>query len=213
MASRRYGVYAMRRLTIATVVICLGMAASPGWGAAAAPIDVITEAVELLTEGLDARKDEFIADNDALYAFIDGILLPRFDREFAAGAVLGKHWKTATDEQKGRFAEAFYISLVHRYADGILEFDTGRVEILPYRGARKRTATVRTNVRLDDNTKIPVYYTLVNREDQWRMFNVTIEGVSYIRNYKMEMESQIRDSGLEKVIQRLETEAGLVSSE
>jgi phospholipid transport system substrate-binding protein len=196
----------------ATVVICLAVASNPGW-AAKAPVDVITEAVELLTEGLDTRKDEFIEDNDALYAFIDGILLPRFDREFAAGAVLGKHWRTATDEQKSRFIEAFYISLVHRYADGLLEFDTGRVEILPFRGASKRTATVKTNVRLEDSTKIPVYYTLVNREDQWRMFNVTIEGVSYIRNYKMEMESQIRDSGLEKVIQRLETEAGLVASE
>ncbi len=212
MMSRHYGVNAMQRLTIATAAICLGMVATQSW-AATAPIDVITEAVELLTEGLDARKDEFIADNDALYAFIDGILLPRFDREFAAGAVLGKHWRTATDEQKSRFINAFYSSLVHRYADGILEFDTERVEILPFRGASKRTATVRTNVRLDDSTKIPVHYTLVNRGDQWRMFNVTIEGVSYIRNYKMEMASQIRESGLEKVILRLETETGLVASE
>ena len=201
----------MRRLTIAAVLICLGLAAGPTW--AATPVEVITEAVELLTEGLDTRKDEFVEDEDALYAFIDGILLPRFDREFAAGAVLGKHWRTATDEQKSRFVEAFYSSLVHRYADGILEFDTGRVEILPYRGAAKRTATVKTYVRLEDSTKIPVYYTLVNREDKWRMFNVTIEGVSYVRNFKMELESQIRDSGLEKVIQRLETEAGLVASE
>ena len=201
----------MRRLTIAAVLIALGLAAGPTW--AATPVEVITEAVELLTVGLDTRKDEFVEDEDALYAFIDGILLPRFDREFAAGAVLGKHWRTATDEQKSRFVEAFYSSLVHRYADGILEFDTGRVEILPYRGAAKRTATVKTNVRLEDSTKIPVSYTLVNRDDQWRMFNVTIEGVSYVRNFKMELETQIRNSGLEKVIQRLETEAGLVASE
>jgi phospholipid transport system substrate-binding protein len=211
MTSKRYEVDAMRRLKIATVLICLAAATGPTW--AATPVDVITEAVELLTAGLDTRKDEFVEDEEALYAFIDGILLPRFDREFAAGAVLGKHWRTATDEQKSRFIDAFYSSLVHRYADGILEFDTGRVEILPYRGASKRTATVKTNVRLEDSTKIPVYYTLVNREDKWRMFNVTIEGVSYVRNYKMELESQIRDSGLEKVIQRLETEAGVVASE
>jgi phospholipid transport system substrate-binding protein len=211
MTSKRYEVDAMRRLKIATVLICLAAATGPTW--AATPVDVITEAVELLTAGLDTRKDEFVEDEDALYAFIDGILLPRFDREFAAGAVLGKHWRTATDEQKSRFIDAFYSSLVHRYADGILEFDTGRVEILPYRGASKRTATVKTNVRLEDSTKIPVYYTLVNREDKWRMFNVTIEGVSYVRNYKMELDSQIRDSGLEKVIQRLETEAGVVASE
>lgn len=199
------------RLTITTVLICLAMAAGPT--RADTPVEVITEAVELLTVGLDTRKDEFVEDEDALYTFIDGILLPRFDREFAAGAVLGKHWRTATDEQKSRFIDAFYSSLVHRYADGILEFDTDRVEVLPFRGASKRTATVKTNVRLDDSTKIPVNYTLVNREDKWRMFNVTIEGVSYVRNYKMELDSQIRDSGLEKVIRRLETEAGLVASE
>jgi len=201
----------MRRLTIAAVLICLGVASSPTW--AASPEEVITEAVDLLTVGLDTRKDEFVEDKDALYAFIDGILLPRFDREFAAGAVLGKHWRTATDEQKSRFVNAFYSALLHRYADGILEFDTSGVEILPYRGESKRTATVKTNVRLEDSTKIPVYYTLVNREDKWRLFNVTIEGVSYVRNYKMELETQIRESGLEKVIQRLESEAGLVASE
>ncbi len=211
MKSKRYGVDAMRRLTVATVMICLGVIAIPA--RAATPVEVITEAVELLKVGLNTRKDEFVDDKDALYEFIDGILLPRFDREFAAGAVLGKHWRTATDEQKTRFIEAFYSSLVHRYADGILEFDTSRVEILPYRGESKRTATVKTNVRREDSTKIPVYYTLVNREDKWRMFNVTIEGVSYVRNYKMELETQIRESGLEQVIQRLETEAGLVSSE
>jgi phospholipid transport system substrate-binding protein len=211
MTSKRHEVDAMRRLTIAAVLICLGVVASPTW--AATPVEVITEAVELLTVGLDTRKDEFVEDEEALYAFIDSILLPRFDQEFAAGAVLGKHWRTATDEQKSRFIDAFYSALVHRYADGILEFDTDRVEILPFRGGSKRTATVKTNVRLDDSTKVPVYYTLVNRDDKWRMFNVTIEGVSYVRNYKMELESQIRDSGLEKVIQRLETEAGLVASE
>ena len=211
MTSKRYEVDAMRRLTIATVLICLAAAASPTW--AATPVEVITEAVELLTVGLDTRKDEFVEDENALYAFIDGILLPRFDREFAAGAVLGKHWRTATDEQKSRFIDAFYSSLVHRYADGILEFDTDRVEVLPFRGASKRTATVKTNVSLDDSTKIPVHYTLVNREDRWRMFDVKIEGVSYVVNYRKELESEIRSTSLEAVIQRLEQEAGMTAGE
>ena len=50
----------MRRLTITTVLICLAAAAGPTW--AATPVDVITEAVELLTDGLDTRKDEFVED-------------------------------------------------------------------------------------------------------------------------------------------------------
>jgi len=202
----------MHRIAITALFACLVFAAPAV--RAAAPGEVIQEAVNLLTEGLDGRKDELAADKDALYAFIDGILLPRFDREFAAGSVLAKHWRTASEEQQERFVEAFYITLLHRYADGILEFDTNRVEILPYRGnASKRTTVVKTNVRLDDGTKIPVHYVLVNREDQWRMFDVRIEGVSYVVNYRKELESEIRGSSLDKVISRLESEAGIVRDE
>jgi phospholipid transport system substrate-binding protein len=202
----------MRQIMTTAVLICLGLLTTPLQ--AAGPSEVIREAVDLLADGLNGRKEELAADKDALYGFIDGILLPRFDREFAAGSVLAKHWRTASDEQRKRFVEAFYVTLLHRYADGILEFDTDRVEILPYKGgAKKRTTTVKTKVRLDDGTNIPVNYILVNRNDQWRMFDVHIEGVSYIINYRKEMESEIRGSSLEKVIVRLEKEAGIAAGE
>ena len=202
----------MRQLVVTAFLLCLGLIAAPAQ--AAGPGEVIQEAVDLLSDGLDGRKEELAADKVALYSFIDGILLPRFDREFAAGSVLAKHWRTASEEQQQRFVEAFYVTLLHRYADGILEFDTGRVEIMPYKGdAKKRTTVAKTKVRLDDGSNIPVNYVLVNRNDQWRMFDVRIEGVSYIINYRKEMEAEIRGSNLEKVIARLEKEAGIVAGE
>lgn len=179
-----------------------------------APNEVIEEAVDLLSEGLETRREELAADDTVLRDFIDGILLPRFDRDFAAAAVLGKHWRSADDAQKDRFINAFYESLLQRYADGVVEFDMDRVEVLPYKGdAKKRTTVVRTQVRLDDGSMIPVDYTLVNREDRWRMFDVKIEGVSYVINFRKELESEIRATSLEAVIQRLERDAGLVASE
>jgi len=202
----------MNRYIFTAIMLALSFIAPDA--RAAAPSDVIHDAIDLLTEGLDVRREEFASDKDVLYSFIDGILLSRFDRRFAASAVLTKHWRTATDEQKARFVEAFYITLVHRYADGLLEFDTDRIEIMPYKGnARKRTTEVKTRVRLDDGTRIPVHYTLVNREDKWRMFDVKIEGVSYVINYRKELDAEIRASSLEKVIQRLETDAGITSNE
>jgi len=203
----------MFRLVILAFIAALALAL-PDAEAATRPSEVIEGAVDLLNEGLSDRKEELEADEDALRAFIDGILLPRFDREFAAGAVLGKHWRTASDEQKDRFVSAFYATLLQRYADGILEFDMNRVEILPYKGdASKRTTVVKTNVRLDDGSKIPVHYTLVNREDQWRMFDVKIEGISYVVNYRKELESEIRSSSLDAVIIRLEREAGAMTAD
>lgn len=192
------------------------LAAPPALALTAAPDEIIREAVDLLEEGLDGRREELAADKDALYSFIDGILMPRFEREFAARLVLARHWRTASDEQRGRFINAFYATLLHRYAEGLLEFETDRVDILPFKGdADDRKSTVKTNVRLDDGTRVPVHYDLVRSKGDggWRMYNVKIEGVSYVVNYRKELDAEIKASSLEAVIERLEAEAGIVSDE
>ena len=208
---RMHGMNMMRKIAILIAALFAFAAAT---AQANAPGQVIEDAVDLLTEGLNTRRDELAEDKVALREFIDSILLPRFDREFAAGAVLGKHWRTASPEQKTRFITAFYETILQRYADGVVEFDMNRVEILPYRGDdSKRTTVVKTEVRLDDGKKVPVNYTLVNRDSQWRMFDVQIEGVSYVINFRKELDSEIRSTSLEDVITRLEREAGIIDGE
>lgn len=187
-------------------------------GAAAAaddsPNTVIEESVTLLTEKLDGRKEELAEDRDALYQIIDDIMLPRFDRRFAAQVVLAQHWRTASEEQQTRFIEAFYKALVRKYADGILEFDPGMITVLPYRGdATKKRTRVRSTVNLDDGSKVSVDYELVKRKAGWLVFNVVIEGVSYVRNFRAEMDSEIRETSLDAVIARLENEAGITPDE
>jgi len=202
----------MRYVWIALTAAALSLASLTAF--ADSPNSVIEEAVDLLAEGLDGRKSELAADRPALYKLIDSILLPRFDREFAARVVLAKHWKTASAEQKERFIEAFYQSLMRRYADGVLEFDPNRITILPFRGdATKNRTKVRSTVVLDDGSKVAVDYDLVKRESGWLVFNVAIEGVSYVINYRAELDSEINSSSLGAVINRLEKEAGISANE
>lgn len=193
------------------VALLLGMASV---AAANHPVNVITEAMEELATGLDGRKDELEADRDALHALINGILLPRFDRTYAAQLVMGRHWRSADEAQRERFIEAFYQNLLRKYADGVLEFNQDRIDIEPYRGdpSEKRTR-VQTVVTLDDGTEVPVSYSLINRESGWLLFDVTIEGISYIRNFRSELNSEIGGKGLEAVITRLESEAGIESEQ
>lgn len=204
--NRLFASHVTRRIT--AILLSAGLAIGSANALATTPNEFIQEAVDLLAEKVDGRKDELAADTAALYALIDEILLPRFDRRFAAGQVLAKHWRTATSEQKDRFVDAFYTTLLHRYADGILEFENDRVEIMPFRGdATRKIATVKTTVRLEDGTSVPVNYALINRQDGWRMFDVTIEGVSYVRNFRVEFDTEIRNTSLDDVIARLEREA------
>ena len=171
------------------------------------PNSVIEEVIEILDTSLAERKDELASDEDALYALIDEILLPRFDRMSAAKAVLSKHWKTATPQQQNDFVDAFYGAMVKRYADGLLEFDQSKVELKPFRGDEsKRTVIVKTTVTLADGTKVPVDYRLVKHDSTWLILDVIIEGISYIRNYRSEMDAEIRETGLDAVIARLQRE-------
>ena len=140
---------------------------------------MVEETAKLLDEALEGRRDELAEDKVALYALIDGILLPRFDRRYAAQLVLARHWRTASEEQRAQFINAFYNHLMRLYAEAILEFDLARMLVKPFRGdASKKRTTVKTTMRLDNGTKVPVNYGMVSHESGWQMFDVTIEGIS-----------------------------------
>lgn len=176
---------------------------------------IVTQAADELANALKSRRAELEADKSSLYSLIDSILEPRFDDRYAAQLVLGKHWRSADATQKKRFVEAFYQTMLKRYADGVLEFNEEMLTVLPYRGGdekRKRT-TVKTSVELDDGTKVPVNYGLVLRMNEWKVYDVTIEGISYVRNFRTELNAEVSAKGLEAVIQRLENEAGIERAE
>jgi phospholipid transport system substrate-binding protein len=194
-----------------TALAMLGILLSvPGVARTEDPTSVIDSAVEELAGALEGRKLELEEDREELYRLIDRILLPRFDRRYAAQLVLGRYWRSASEEQQQRFIKAFYQALLERYADGVLEFDQDRVMVLPFRGdPEERRTTVRTEVKLDDGTEVPVNYGLVRREEGWKVYDVTVEGISYVRNFRTELNAEIADKGLEAVIRRLEREAGM----
>ncbi len=189
----------MKRIIMASIIglmSCGAMAESPN--------DVVQAAADALEVALEGRKDELGKDRDALYAMVDDILLPIFDRRYAAQLVLGKHWRNASDDERKDFVDAFYGSLLRKYSDGVLEFNQDSLKILPFRGDdTKPRATVKTIVRLDNGTKVPVNYGVVKRESGWMMFDVTIEGISYVRNFRTELNAEIQTKGLRAVINRL----------
>jgi len=197
-----------------TVILIFLFAGSVAW--AQDPNAVIQSAADELAASLDGRKEALAANKDELYELIDRVLLPRFDRRYAAQLVLGRHWRNASAEQRDRFINAFYNSLLRKYSDGVLEYDQDQIEILPFRGdLTKQRTTVKTMVTLEDGTEVPVNYGMVNRDSNWLMFDVTVEGISYVRNYRTEFNSEIQRTSLEALIGRLEGEStdGTVASE
>jgi phospholipid transport system substrate-binding protein len=171
------------------------------------PNQVIDETAAAMASRLQGRKEYLSSHPDELYALIDEVLLPNFDTRYSGYLVLGKHWRTASEEQRSRFIDSFYNFLLRSYANGILEFDQDNIKILPARGEvpEKRTV-VKTEMRLDDGTEIPVNYSLRETDAGWKVYDVRIEGVSYVQNYRNQFNAEISTNGLDAVIARLERE-------
>jgi len=181
--------------------------------AAASPVDasgptqLIESVANAMLKELDANRPAFRKDPAKIYAVVDRILLPYFDVDYAARLVLAKHWRTATPEQRKRFVDAFYKSLLNNYGDALVEFTGDRIKVLPSRvEPTATTATVRTEVKRSNGDRIPVNYSLRKGETGWKAWDVTIEGISYIKSFREDFGSEIDQKGIDAVIQRLETQ-------
>jgi phospholipid transport system substrate-binding protein len=183
-------------------------AAAPVLAEPAAPNQVVQGIVDDLGKTMESRRAELQNNREALLKTIDGIVLPHFDIDYASILVLGQNARTASPEQRARFAHAMYNSITHRYAEGLLKYTEGRVKVLPFDGELndKRTL-VRTQVVLDDGKTVPVDYAFRKTKDgDWKAYDVIIEGISYVTNYRNQVAAEIAKSGLDALTTRLETQ-------
>ena len=156
---------------------------------------------------LESRRAELRKDPAKLGELVDRILLPHFDVNHAARLVLGKHWRTATPEQRQQFIDAFYGSLMSNYGDALLEFTGDRIKVLPTPvPADAVSASVRTEVRRSNGTRVPVNYSLRKSEAGWKVWDVVIEGISYVKSFREDFGAEIDQKGLDAVIQRLQAQ-------
>jgi len=184
-------------------VLAADAPATPGLG----PQELMDKVSRDLLRDLDADRAALAKDPARLRALVDKHLLPHFDTNYASQLVLGKHWRTATEAQRKRFIDAFYGTLMADYGDALLEFTADRLKILPFRGdPAANSATVRTEVKRDDGTPVPVNYTLRRTPQGWKAWDVTIEGISYVKNFRTDFGTEIDQKGLDAVIQRLESQ-------
>jgi len=194
---------------IYSLLCILGLAAAvPACAEPVSPNQVVQGIVDELGKTMETRRAELQANREALLKTIDGIVLPHFDIDYASILVLGQNARTATPEQRARFAHAMYNSITHRYAEGLLKYTEGRVRVLPFEGELndKRTL-VRTQVVLDDGKVVPVDYAFRKTKDgEWKAYDVIIEGISYVTNYRNQVAAEIAKSGLDALTTRLETQ-------
>ncbi|RCS29721.1 ABC transporter substrate-binding protein [Rhodanobacter denitrificans] len=206
----------LRRLALATAIAfgsviaapVLAQGATATAAAAQAPVQVVQGIADQLASAIEGHRDELKKNQEKLISVIDEAFLPHFDVDYASILVLGQHARETTPEQRERFAHAFYNSITHRYAEGLLNYTRGRVKVLPFNGdLNDKRTVVRTQVVLDDGKLVSVDYAFrKSRNGDWKAYDVIIEGISYVTNYRNQVDAEIRKAGIEKLITNLETQ-------
>jgi phospholipid transport system substrate-binding protein len=199
----------MLRTWLTTLALVLVATALPAVAQdTAAPQQIVQGITDQLTQKIEGHRDELKNDREKLISVIDSVFLPHFDIDYASILVLGRHAREATPEQRERFAKAFYNSITHRYAEGLLNYTKGSVKVLPFKGdLDNKRSIVRTQVVLNDGKTIAVDYAFrKTRSGEWKAYDVIIEGISYITNYRNQVDAEIRKEGIEDLIKRLETQ-------
>ena len=198
----------LRTLALVFGLLVAGAFALPAHADQPTPDQVVQGIADDLGKAIEGHREELKQDHVRLIKLIDGLLLPHFDIDYASILVLGQYARSATPEQRARFAKAFYNSIAHRYAEGLLNYTRGRVQVLPSKGdLSDKRSIVRTQVVLDDGKTVSVDYAFrKTRDGQWKAYDVIIEGISYVTNYRNQVGEEVRKTGLEALISRLETQ-------
>ena len=163
---------------------------------------LVVDTSQEIMKRLEKEETVVRAEGQRLYEIVEEMVLPHFDFTAMASWVLGKYWRQATPEQKSRFTEEFKMLLVRTYSNALLEAIGKQITYLPLKSAKADVdeVTIRTEVEQKGGFPIPIDYKMHLKDGKWKVFDVVIDNISLVSNYRTSFAKQIKDEGIEKLI-------------
>ncbi|MGD2119320.1 MAG: ABC transporter substrate-binding protein [Chromatiales bacterium] len=173
--------------------------------AATEPMQLVQQTADKVLQEVTANKVELNKDPSGIYALVGSFVLPHFDFEAMTQSAMGKYWRRASSEQKAAIVRQFRELLVRTYAVALLNYSGQKIEYLPVReSGRDGHVQVMTKVaEANGGPEIPVNYWLEQKGEDWKVYDVVIDGVSLVSNYRTSFAGQIRRSGIDGLIKQL----------
>lgn len=152
------------------------------------------------------KKDKDIQSGDMkkITALAEEKILPHFDFDTMSKSVLGKNWREASKEQQAQFITEFRTLLVRTYASALAKYRNQTIDYKPFRAQPGETrVTVKTVILQSGGPGLPVDYILKQVGDDWKVVDVSIEGVSLVTNYRGQFTNELKQTDMNGLIQRI----------
>lgn len=157
------------------------------------------QVIKVSSDKLQAKMQDksFITDFKKVTEFVNQVIYPHTDFDKISALVLGKNWKTATNEERERFKHEFQTLLVRTYSRAFVEFKEWSVRFLPIEmEAGSNKAIVKTEVLQPGIQPVAVNYRMFMANDgTWKAYDIMIEGVSLVTNYRTTFTNEVQTKG------------------
>ena len=183
-----------------------GLAAGPGAQASTDnAAQLVKDVSQQMLSTLEKRRADVDRDPSLIFGLVDRIVVPHFDFEKITQQAVGTHWKDASPEQRKGLTNGFREVLIRTYAKALLNYSGQDIRYLPVKpGQREGTVTVPTEVREKGGPAVPVDYRMYEKSGQWLVYDLVIDNVSLIKNYRDSFNTEIRREGIDALISHLQ---------
>lgn len=185
----------------------LSVALMAGSGAAMAEMtadELVKQTAEDVLNTIKNDKDIQSGNQQKIFALAEEKILPNFDFERVCRMVLGKNWKSATPEQQAVFQKEFRSLLLRTYATALGKYKNQVIEYKPMRAEPgAKNVSVKTQILQPGGQPIAVDYSLVKNDNGWKVYDIVIESVSLVTNYRSQFSNEIRTNGLDSLNKKL----------
>jgi phospholipid transport system substrate-binding protein len=168
------------------------------------PVELVKTTSERVLAEVRDHKKELNESPGKIYPMVEEIVLPRFDFQRMSQLVLGKHWRKATPDQRKAFVMEFRELLVRTYATALLNYSGQEIEYPPIQWRPEDgRVMVKTLLRENGAPSLPIDYKLYLKEGEWKVYDVVIDNLSLVSNYRSNYSSKIRRHKLSGLIKML----------
>ncbi len=189
-----------------SVFLATWLLAAPAWAMEMAPdILVDSTAQEVLTI-IRQDKDIRAGNTGKILGLVEAKVLPHFNFARMTRLAMGKSWPKATPDQQQELVKEFRTLLVRTYSNALASYRDYQIKVEPARVKAEDTdATVKTEVMQDNGQQpVPIDYSMEKVANSWKVYDVTVAGVSLVTNYRGSFNTQIRDGGVNGLLKTLQ---------
>ncbi len=171
------------------------------------PVSVIKNTSDQLFATLKKEKAVLKKDPNKVYGIVEKILVPRFDFGTISQWVMGRSWRNATPAQREQFTTEFKKLLINTYAGVLLDYSDEVLNVLPLppNAAKGDEVTVRSEIISKDRPPIAINYSMIKSGNRWMVYDVSVEGVSIVANYRSEIRELVSRNGIDGMINTLKS--------